>query len=328
MQHKVETMSVEPLSDDNWNDISSFLPKKDLINLSMISKGPRLFFKPILDEHKKMNQFLRHVVRAEYDAIEMILKEDPSLMLKRGFVTDEAGRTFEDISGLEYAIWAQAIHILACMLDSLSTDTKSTDTKNRLDLLTQALIQYDKIVKKGVSYTLNKIEVTGETHFDMQNTFIKELQTQVNSVKVHGSKNNDAIDKQWREGVGGAQRIFTADLVDYYCGSVPFRPVPDFTYRPQSTKQFKNLCKKGSLECWYSNDSRLGFDFAIFKGALGDARGFDERLQEALRVDLHVMKELCKAKTEYVGSFRAQLENLMTENLMTVDKQSQVFQKK
>lgn len=315
MQGKEENV----LSFDEWEIITSFLPARDVFNLSRTTKDNQSFFKPIFDEHKKINQFLQHVVRAEYDAIEKMLKDDPGLMLKRRFVIDEAGRTFEAISGLEYAIWAQARHTLDCMRDSLSIDTK-----NRLDVLKQALDQYDKVATQGITYTFNKIQVTGEKHFDMENTIIKELQTQDDSINAPGSKDWIAINIQWREGVGGAQKIFTSDLVDYYCSDVPFYPVPDFTSRPQSKRQFYNYCNDGELESWFSVNSKLGIDFGIYKGG---KPGWQRAGVPTIRwlwsaIDLPAMKALCKVKTECVSSFRTQLKNLMN-----VDKQSQVFQK-
>lgn len=306
------------LSFDEWELITSFLPARDVFNLSRLTKSSQSFFKPMLDEQKKIHQFLQHVVRAEYEAIETMMQEDPSLMLKKGKVTDEAGRTFENISGFNYACWAHSKHTWACMIDSIPKDTK-----NRLNLLEQALAQYDDVNTKGVTYTLNQAQVAGEKHFDMENTIIKELQIQVDSVNNVGEKNWVIIDRQWREGVGRAQKIFTAEIVDFYCSDVSFYPTPDVTSRPQSNKQFYNSFNDVRFENWFNPNSRLGFDFAIYKNCWLQRAGAARRVYERVgSYELDAVKALYKARREDFISLRPQLEELITEH-----KQSRVCQK-
>ena len=120
----------------------------------------------------------------------------------------------------------------------------------------------------GVTYRLNGKTIT-EKHFDFENTIIKELQTQVDSINAPGVKNWDAIDKQWREGVGGAQKRLPMHIVDEYCSNEPFYPVPKFTSQPKSSKQFYNWVTEKD-ENWFSVDSKLSVDFAIYKGGQGD----------------------------------------------------------
>ncbi len=132
------------------------------------------------------------------------------------------------------------------------------------------IAQYNKINTDGVTYKLNGRTIT-EQHFDFENTIIKELQTQIDSINAPEEKNWDAIDKQWREGVGGAQKQLPMHVVDEYCSDEPFIPVPKFTSQPKSSKQFYNLITKKD-ENWFGADSQLSVDFAIYK-ARGRAVG-------------------------------------------------------
>ena len=75
----------------------------------------------------------------------------------------------------------------------------------------------------------------------------------------------DAIEKHWREGVGGAQRLLPMHVVYEYCSDVPFDPKPAFTKQPTLKKQFYNWINKLE-ENWFHSASELGFDFAICKG--------------------------------------------------------------
>jgi hypothetical protein len=212
------------------------------------------------------------------------------------------------------------------------------DAKNMANLLEQALVQYDKVNTKGVSYTLNTIQVTGETHFDMEDTIIKELQTLVDLATAptindwEPISDSEPINEQWKIGVGGEQKKFTAEMVHEYCCDVPFYPVPDFSSRPQSKKQFYNYCDEDNLESWFSDNSKLGVDFAIYKGEsvgwehgrrYGRAWGWSAMaIDNVAGDDLAAVKALCKVRTEDFISLRGQLETLVT-----VHKQSQVFRK-
>ncbi len=125
----------------------------------------------------------------------------------------------------------------------------------------------------GVTYRLNGKAIT-ETHFDFNNTIIKELQTQVDSINEPGAKNWETIDKQWREGVGAAQKRLPMHVVDEYCSNEPFYPVPKFISQPNSSKQFYNWTT-GKDENWFNGVSKLSVDFAIYKGpvAVGGPHG-------------------------------------------------------
>ena len=170
------------------------------------------------------------------------------------------------------------------------------------------IAQYNKVNTDGVTYKLNGETIT-EQHFDFKNTIIKELQTQVDSINAPGTKNWDAIDKQWREGVGGAQNLFPMHVVYEYCSNEPFYPVPKFTSQPKSSKQFYNL-ETEKDENWFNADSKLSVDFAIYKPDADAAAAAGWRLSGGGAVV--AVTALCKVRTNDFIDLKSQLEEQMT----------------
>ncbi|MGQ3887523.1 F-box protein [Legionella sp. CNM-1927-20] len=290
------------------------LSTPDLVNLSMTSPYHLALFKPMIDVRK----LLHYVTRGEHEAVAAILKKDMSLIFKRGKVTDCSGRTFDNISSLEYALWALDKHMWTMMLACLP---KNEEGKQ---VFAQLIAQYNKISIEGVTYRLSGKTIT-EKHFDFENTIIKELQTikeletQMNSIDVPGAEDWDTIDKHWREGVGGAQKLLPMHVVYEYCSNEPFDPVPKFTSQPKSSKQFYNWATDED-ESWFSIDSKLGIDFALYKGG-GGARDegkwhpvVAQSRQWAFgeQHSLIAMTALCEVRTKDFINLKSQLEEQMT----------------
>ena len=250
---------------------------------------------------------MHHVTRGEHDAVKAMLKQDMSLIFKRGPVTDCSGREFEDISGFEYALWALDKHMWAVMIACIPQNEEGGK------VLAQLIAQYDKVNTDGVTYKLNGQTIT-EQHFDFNNTIIKELQTQVDSINAPGVKNWEAIDKQWREGVGAAQKRLPMHVVYEYCSNEPFYPVPKFTSQPKSSKQFYNWITTKD-ENWFSVGSKLSVDFAIYKAGWSPwpgGRCGAARVGTSAPFDLDAMTALCKVRTNDFIDLKSQLEDQMT----------------
>lgn len=300
MQDKFEMFDELPVELEL--ETAQKLSNRDLVNLAQTSKYHLSLFKPMVDIHK----LLHHVVRGKHDLVQLILIDDISLMLKRGKVTDCSGREFENISSFEYALWALDKHMWAAMITCVP---QNEEGKRILELL---IAQYNKVNTDGVTYRLNGKTIT-EQHFDFENTLIKELQTQVDSINAPGVKNWDAIDNQWREGVGGAQKRLPMHIVDEYCSNEPFYPVPKFTSQPKSSKQFYNWTTNKN-EDWFSVDSKLGSEFAIYKGpgteAVCGVRAVVGRVDAVRRArhDLDAVKALCEVRTLDLINLKSQLE--------------------
>ncbi len=292
-------------------EIAQNLSTADLVDLAQASKYHLALFKPMVDVRK----LLHHVVRGKHDAVQSMLKNDMSLIFKRSKVTDCSGRTFDNVSAFEYALWALDKHMWAEMIACISPNEEGRE------IFLQLIAQYNKVNRDGVTYRLNAKTVT-EHHFDFKNTIIKELQIQVDSINTPGVKNLDTINKQWREGVGGAQKLLPMHVVDEYCSNEPFYPVPQFTSQPKSSKQFYNWTIE-KVENWFSNDSKLGANFAIYKGP-GERAGGMWCWGGAWNVfadDLDAMKALCELRTMDFINLKSQLEEQIT-----LDNSQQVFQ--
>lgn len=277
------------------------LSNRDLVNLAQTSRYHLALFKPMIDVRK----LLHHVTRGEHDAVKAMLKKDISLIFIRGVVTDCSGREFGNVSGFEYALWALDKHMWTAMIACIPSNEEGRK------VFAQLIAQYNKVNTEGVTYMLNGKAVT-ERHFDFENTIIKEQQTQVDSMNAPSAKGWDIIDKQWREGVGGAQKLLPVHVVDEYCSEeVFFYPVPKFILQPKSSKQFVNLTTK-DFENWFSLESKLSVDFAIYKGMSGAVTYEQARDVLGGGRDLAVMKALCEIRTMDFISLKSQLEEQMT----------------
>ncbi len=65
----------------------------------------------------------------------------------------------------------------------------------------------------------------------------------MNLQKASGNKNWDDIDKQWVEGVGGAQRLFPVHVVNEYCAPWTIQPIPNFNVNYGSSRKFYNYAR-------------------------------------------------------------------------------------
>jgi hypothetical protein len=305
MQFKVENFNELPA--ELKFETAQNLSNRELVNLAQTSKYHLSLFKPMIDVRK----LLHHVVRGQHDAVQSILTDDISFMFRRGFVMDCSGREFENISAFEYALWALDKHMWTVMITCIPQNEEGRK------VFAQLIAQYNKVNTDGVTYKLNGQTIT-EKHFDFKNTIIKELQTQVESIFAPGTKNLDAIDKQGREGVGGAQNLFPMHVVYEYCSDELFRPVPKFTSQPKSSKQFYNRGTE-KYENWFNVDSKLSVDFMIFKAfgvAACETRWSPTLLAEAhgwvCAGDLAAMTALCEVRTKDFIELKSQLEDQMT----------------
>jgi hypothetical protein len=145
---KVESVnSLNQLPDVPKSVIAQNLSNSELGMLIRTAKSSKSFFQPILDVRK----FLYYLVRGNHDVIQEMLLNDPWLLLQRGNVTDCSGRTFENISGFEYALWALDKHMWALMLDCLPINGGASQ-----QVLEQLRIQYNEFNTntKKVTYRL------------------------------------------------------------------------------------------------------------------------------------------------------------------------------
>lgn len=298
MQSKFEKFNELPL--ELKIETAQNLSNRNLVNLAQTSKYHLALFNPMIDVRKLSH----HVTRGEHDAVKAMLEKDMSLIFKRGVVTDCSGREFENVSSFEYALWALDKHMWATMIACILQNEEGRK------VFAQLIAQYNKVNTDGVTYKLNGKTIT-EQHFDFNNTIIKELQTQVDSINAPRVKNWEAIDKHWREGVGGTQKLLPMHVVNEYCSDEPFYPLPEFTSQPKSSKQFYNWITEKD-ENWFSADSKLSVDFAIYKGGRRWGAWVAPGGGAVRRADLDAMTALCKVRTNDFIDLKSQLEDQMT----------------
>jgi hypothetical protein len=99
-------------------------------------------------------KFLLHVARGEQDQAEVMLKDNPELLLRKGDVTDYSGRAFHNITAFQYALWAYDRHMWNMLLKYFP----------RSDGTDEALKQLNELEAAGVSYQLNELEAAGVSY--------------------------------------------------------------------------------------------------------------------------------------------------------------------
>ena len=99
--------------------------------------------------NKKVSEFLMYVVTGEQDKAERLLKESKSLALQRGNIKDLSGRTFIDITGFQYALWALDWHMWKMLLKYLPKEN--------------AAEQLEELDDKGIAYKAKGKEIERET---------------------------------------------------------------------------------------------------------------------------------------------------------------------
>lgn len=278
--------TFESLPPDLLHKIGTQYLSSDLLNVAKASKNCLKFFQPLL----LIQKLLFHSICSEYEAVQSMLKNNLSLILERGNITDRSKRTFVQISAFEHALWALDKHMWASILECIPKNEEGQE------ILAALFLQYNKVKNEGVTYILYGKTIK-EPHFDFENTILKELRTQIISINRVRHQDLDAIEKQWIEGVGGAQRLLPEHVVNEYCSNTSFQPTPQFAIPATSLKQFYNWITQED-EPWFAKDSMLGIDFAIHKSP-GNAAGAIDSAYEHLEIGSRLMPDFVAIETLY-----------------------------
>lgn len=301
----VSTDSIS-LPTEMWFKVTNKLPKMDLFNFYRTSKEQKELLQYELDKAT----FLDFVVRGEYDSVRAALKRNIRLLFYRNEVTDCSGRTFFEISGFEYALWAFDKHMWTLILECIPANEEG---KEILGIL---LMQYNRLREQGVSYRLNGHMITGESHFDLESTLIHQLQLQVSYYLRTGGfpgewESSNRINKLFVKGVGGAQKLLPMCIAKAYCSSEPFSQTPAFDERVDSKPKFYCYFKKEEYLYWYGKDSELGSNVAICKGFKNRAECFRAGTPIAkaklLEMDLAAMETFLALRTKELHDLGVQL---------------------
>ena len=96
-----------------------FLNTKRLLTMKNLIRKKRNFS---TINRKKIDEFLLNVAHGKQAEANFMLKANPTLAWQRGDVTDYSNRTFNNITGFQYATWALDWHMYNMILESLSLD--------------------------------------------------------------------------------------------------------------------------------------------------------------------------------------------------------------
>lgn len=284
-------------------DISTYLSLTDLYSLYRCSQYYQGFFQTTLDTKKSyLNSFLKHVVRGEHKEVKLMLEKDFKLPVYKAQVTDYSKRTFLNISGFEYVLWALDEQMWNLMLEYIPNTEEGSNLSKIL------LKQYLKLSKDGVSYQFAGEEIT-EKHFDYQKTIIAALEKN-DKRESAPYKDWNFIEKKWRTEVGSAQSLLPTTFVDEYCCDRPFLHIGEINTKPNFSRQFFNNVTN-EFENWFTEDSvnaKLGTDLAIYKGSSTCATGAPGSGGHAA-IDLKYIISWCNKITTNFTALKERLEN-------------------
>jgi hypothetical protein len=191
----------------------------------------------------EVNAFIKLVADGEQAQAEAMLRIKRALVLFPGDVRDLSGRTFNGITGFQYAVWALDWH----MWEMLQRYMPPEAARNQaLQCETGPWVR-DYGVHAGVpGGPLNK--------------FINELDTFTRNWDSWSWKQRG---RHWVLQVGGAQRLLPTHVVNEYCHPTrSFQPTPNFTKLEPNAR-------------WRNRNTKEGEWFDRYRGKLlGDADGF------------------------------------------------------
>jgi hypothetical protein len=226
--------------------------------------------------------FLLHVAKGEQDEAEAMLQSIPGLELTSGNVTDLSGRTFENITGFQYAIWALDWHMWSMIL------------------------KY--IPEREAALQLQILEDVGTEH-GTRFSFKPLILALNNYVKNYSLWDYEDCEKHWCQQVGGEQRGLPAHAVNEYCRpDRPFHPLPSFLEAnlPRTMNTDKG--------CWFTakyKGGKLGAKWGAYRYAIpGHAQGgsmMAKGMSKAWPGDLRAIYMLEKTRLKQFGELRTHL---------------------
>ena len=230
-------------------------------------------------------EFLRLVAEGEQEKAEAMLRVNPALALASGDVTDLSKRTFKNITGFQYAVWALDWHMWTMIRKYLPPEEAQRQA--------QGFETGAWVIQHGVHANLNTLIQAYQTTLDLYNA----------------GKYAEA-NTAWVRQVGGAQLLLPAHVVNEYCHPTrPFHPLPNFKEAsglPRS-RVLGWECGSPSVKDWEA--STLGDRSAAMRGASAFTSGVGWHgggVSVAGTPDHKALSELSSTRT-------AQRQELITE---------------
>jgi len=198
--------------------------------------------------------FLKLVAEGEQEQAEEALQRNSELALYPGKVTDLSGRTFHNITALQYAVWALDWQMWSMLL-------RYIDREN-------AGMQINAMA------TGSWISTHGATAERLIRNLLTELQVYSDNVdKWYKAKDYDSMEKQWSVKVGTAQRNLPVHVVNEYCHpKEAFDPLPDFKSATRYQPGWRTrITDEGEWFTAKYNGGSLGSNFSVGRGRKGEA---------------------------------------------------------
>jgi len=200
-----------------------------------------------LVSQNEVNKLINLVMKGEETKAKTLIKNHPEILLQKGTGKDPAGRTFENITAFQYALWALDWYMWEMMLPHMDTS--------------KAREQYDALMIYGTEYG---------KQFDF-NPLIEAIQTYIDKFD---NWDKDQCRKHWGIEVGGAQRLLPMHVVQEYCRTDrSFDPCPNFSEGARGTRFTVQILSK-SFERFFPNKEFTSSDW--FSSELGWTRGGSE----------------------------------------------------
>jgi hypothetical protein len=235
---------------------------------------------PVVVDEKALGQLLKCVAEGEQDQAEALIKKDSKLLLAAGNVTDLSGRSFNNITAFQYALWAMDYHMWTMIQQHLPAEAQAE--------------QYHVLESKGTAHG---------KYFDLQ-PLLDALKTYVDNASKW-NYDQRAVD-QWCKKVGGAQKLLPAHVVNEYCRpDRPFDPCPtEWATKLPRTRAVEDVwdgSKYVNGGSWFAAP-QLGISFAFYRAGVpaceaGPVPGWVWR-GGAPPVDLKSLQALWNARTE------------------------------
>ncbi len=240
-----------------------------------------------------LKQLLRLVAEGEQDKAEELIKEDNSLLLHTGNMTDLSGREFESITAFQYALWAMDWHMWKMIQKYLPEEEQWK--------------QFELLETKGTLHG---------KHFSLQ-PLIGALQVYADNADKVWHYDHRATN-HWCKVVGGEQKLLPVHVVNEYCrGDRPFEPCPpEWESKLPRTREvpkiFDSTQSKNVKGSWFtpiSSKDRLGLTYAFLRfkwEPCWSARlaGPDPR---ALPADIKALQSLWKTRMQQLELLRSDL---------------------
>ena len=184
----------------------------------------------------ELTKFLTHVVKGEQSQAEKMLKKNRHLALAPGTITDHTERTFNNITGFQYAVWALDWHMWRMIQKYLPKEAAQSQA---LGFTTGPWVK-----QHGVQTNWQNLLDAYKYYLDnYSNLFKASKWTELHNI--------------WLKQIGGSQKLLPMHVFHEYCHpDRPFDPVPDFT---------KGSLPR-SLPDWFSLD-KIASDYSIYRTA-------------------------------------------------------------